>query len=160
MAHWRKLMNNDHLGSWDLEDEKGGFKQVIVTIESFTRKEANLAGHKQDKVFVKFKEFSKQMICNKDNFKRLEKKFGTYDHEQYIGKQVVLGVEKVNSPEGKVDGLRFSSRNVPTQQKKKIKPERFEEAIAAMKAGNFSTDGLKDYELTAEQQKQIDDLKQ
>ena len=131
--HWRNLTNEPYLGAWDLEEDEK-FKTVIVTIEKIFQ--AELVGQmgKQMKSFIKFKEFQKSMVCNKTNFKRLEKRFDSFNPDKFINQQVLLGVEKVDSPEGKVDALRISQRapQVQTQQKKSITDERLDDAIKAI----------------------------
>jgi hypothetical protein len=112
--HWRKLLEkqDDTLGSWDLEVD-GAYVPVVVTIKQFFQGEFKGGGVKEQKVFVRFDEYNKPMVCNTTNFKRLQTKFGSFDPDDYVGKRIILGVEKVKSPEGMVDALRFSIREIP-----------------------------------------------
>jgi hypothetical protein len=160
-THWRSLSDQPHLGSWDLEED-GKFKTVIVTIDRIYSGElANQAG-KQKKTFVKFKEFSKSMVCNTTNFKRLEKRFRTFDFNHFVGQTVILQVEKVDSPQGQVDALRFSAKAPPAQnqapQKKTVTDERLADAIESINSNKMTKDQfLSLYELTADQQKKLDE---
>jgi hypothetical protein len=119
MAHYldRFAASNNNLGSWDLwDDDQKKYFQVEVTIESiFTDEYVGTMG-KENKQFIKFKEYQKSMMYNKTNARRLQKAFNSLDDADYIGKKVVLGVEQVPDPAGgkgsKTDGLRFSSRAI------------------------------------------------
>jgi len=134
-THWRNLSNQPHLGCWDLEED-GQFKTATLTIEKIYQ--AELVGQmgKQQKSFIKFHELQKSMVCNATNFKRLQRLFGTFDFTQYIDKKIILQVENVDSPEGKVDALRVSTRapqtKTATTQKKTLTDVRLEEAIKAI----------------------------
>lgn len=131
--HWRNLTNEPYLGAWDLEEDEK-FIPVIVTIERIYQ--AELVGQmgKQMKSFIKFAEFQKSMVCNKTNFKRLESRFKSFNPEKFINQKVILGVENVDSPEGKVNALRISQRAPVVQkaQKKTITDERLDDAINAI----------------------------
>lgn len=161
--HWRKLFDKDNknLGAWDLETD-GKFTQVVVTIDSFFNDVLVGSMGKENKVFVKLKEFAKPMICNPTNFKRLTKFFDTFDKDQYIGKKIVLGVEKVNSPEGMVDALRFSTRAIPQEQSATLPIiTDFDKALASVSKGSITVDKiLQKYTVTADQLKQLNDAVQ
>ena len=117
MSHWRQMFTDErYLGSYSLEKD-GKYQPVIVTIDNIYVGEFVSNGGKEARPFAKFKEFDKPMVINRTNFKRLEKFFGSFDYKEYIGKQIVLGVEDVKSPEGIVAALRFSTRPVPVQEK-------------------------------------------
>ena len=143
--HWRELTNEPFLGHWDLETD------VIVTIDSITTGEVVGPQGKEDKPLLKFKEYAKPMICNKTNFSRLEKRFKTGDYNGYIGKTVVLGVEKTKSPNGLVDCLRVKSNPPVAPKKETLSDERLAKAIES----KYSTEKLlAKYELTPAQKKQ------
>jgi hypothetical protein len=111
--HWRQNFKDSdkYLGAVDLwDDKKKGYAQLVVTIDKFFVDEMVGSMGKERKVFCKLKEFNKPMVVNVTNFKRLQKLFETVEQDVYLGKPIALGVEKVSSPEGKVDALRFSSR--------------------------------------------------
>ena len=162
--HWRKLFDKDNknLGAWDLEVD-GKFTQVIVTIDSFFQDVLVGSMGKENKVFVKLKEFQKPMICNPTNFKRLSKFFDTFDKDMFLGKQIVLGVEKVNSPEGQVDALRFSTRAIPNQTTATTLPviSDFDKALSSVSKGSITIEKiLAKYTVSAEQLKQLQDAVQ
>ena len=118
MSNWRKLYDQagqqPYLGHWDLE-VNGKFEPKEVIIEKFYVGEFNTAGGKEMKVFASIAGFKKDMVINKKNMKRLGKVFGSDSYEDYIGKPVVLTVEKDFSATDKemVDCLRFSTLPLP-----------------------------------------------
>lgn len=157
MAHWRNLMkDNKYLGAWDLE-VNGKYEQKLVTIDKIYQDTFVGEMGKEDKVFVKLKEFDKPMVCNRSNFKRLETFFGSFDFNDYLNKQIVLSTEKVKSPQGMVDALRFSTRPLPKLPQ--LPDDKLESAVNAVKAGSTSIDKIqKQYSLTAEQLKALQDV--
>lgn len=135
MTHWRKQFfdkDNKNLGHWDLEKD-GKYVPVIVTIERFVKTEIATTAGKEGREAVKLKEFAKPMVMNVSNFKRLENKFQSTNPDDYIGKQVILGVEKVSSPEGKVDALRFSSRPIPEKKLETMTKDEFDKMLLSVK---------------------------
>lgn len=155
MSHWRKLFQDEkYLGAWDLE-VNGQYGAVQVTIEKiFTGEFVSQMG-KENKVFIKLKEYQKPMVLNKTNAGRLQKVFNSFDPNEFINKQVVLGVEKTKSPEGLVDALRFSTRPLPPQQtaaKKPISDGDIPKVIKSIQSGATTLEALQQTrEITAEQ---------
>ena len=146
--HWRQNFKDSdkYLGAVDLwDDKKKSYASVVVTIDKFFVDEMVGSMGKERKVFAKLKEFNKPMVVNVTNFKRLQKLFETVEQDVYLGKPIALGVEKVSSPEGKVDALRFSSRPaqvVQQQSKPTISDDDFPKAIASVKKGATTIDKL------------------
>lgn len=155
MSHWRKLFQDEkYLGAWDLE-VNGQYGSVQVTIEKiFTGEFVSQMG-KENKVFIKLKEYQKPMVLNKTNAGRLQKVFNSFDPNEFINKQVVLGVEKTKSPDGMVDALRFSTRPLPPQQtaaKKPISNGDIPKVIKSIQSGATTLEILQQTrEITAEQ---------
>lgn len=166
MAHYRSRFaeSDKHLGSWDLwDDENKKYFQVEVTVDKFVNDVLVGSMGTEKKVFVKLKEYNKLMVCNVTNFKRLSKLYESVDENDFIGKTVVLGVEKVKSPEGMVDALRFSTRKpVPVVEGLKfISEEAFPRALASVTSGGTPIDKiLAKYSVTEEQLKQLNDAVQ
>ena len=124
MSHWRSMFADEkYLGSHNLEKD-GKYESVIVTIENIYVGDFLSQGGKEKRPFVKLKEFDKPMVLNRTNFKRLEKFFQSFDPQTFVGKQIVLGVETVSSPEGMVPALRFSTRPLPVAQKPELPDEK------------------------------------
>jgi hypothetical protein len=144
---------NKTLGSWDLE-VNGTFESKVVTIERFYQGEVVGSKGKESKQMVKLKEFDKPMVCNVTNFKRLQKFFSTFEPNYYLGKQIVLGVEKARDPSSseQVDALRFSSRPLPQQSKKEIADADIPKVIKSIQSGATTLEALQQTrEITAEQ---------
>jgi hypothetical protein len=147
MAHYRQRFkeSDKHLGAWDLwNDTTKSYGQQTVTIDKFINDVLVGSMGTEKKVFVKFKEHQKLMVINVTNFKRLAKIFDSVEEDVFIGKSVVLGVEKVKSPEGMVDALRFSTRPaVSTSTKAPVSDADFPKALASIAKGALTVDKLK-----------------
>tara|TARA_B100001094_G_C18186488_1_gene804121 strand:- start:2939 stop:3430 length:492 start_codon:yes stop_codon:yes gene_type:complete len=156
--HWRNLMkDNKYLGSWDLE-VNGKYEPRVVTIEKIYQGDFVSEFGKEEKVFLNLKEFDKPMICNRSNFKRLEKFFDTFDFNQYIGKQIVLGTEKVKSPQGMVEALRFSTRPLPKKTKKILTDDMMDKAKESLSNGRSTLKKISaSFDLTDSQLKDLQD---
>jgi len=152
------MKDNKYLGSWDLE-VNGKYEPKTVTIEKIYQDVFVGQMGKEDKVFLIMKEFDKPMVCNRSNFKRLEKFFGTFDYKEYVGKQIVLGTEKVQSPQGMVDALRFSTRPLPKKTKQTLTSEMMDKAKNALESGRTTISKISaTYELSKEQLKDLKDV--
>ncbi len=152
------MKDNKYLGSWDLE-VNGKYEPKTVTIEKIYQDVFVGQMGKEDKVFLIMKEFDKPMVCNRSNFKRLEKFFGTFDYKEYVGKQIVLGTEKVQSPQGIVDALRFSTRPLPKKTKQTLTSDMMDKAKNALESGRTTISKISaTYELSKEQLKDLQDV--
>lgn len=146
MSHWRKQFfdkNEHNLGSWDLwSDETGKFESVVVTIEKYGFTNVVSEQGTDKKPCVYFKEFKKPMPLIVKNFRRLEKKFGSVDPDSYLGKQVLLQVEKEKAFGDVWDVLRFSSREIPahllSKEPKKEAPKQATGGLAEMTETEFT----------------------
>jgi hypothetical protein len=106
-THFKKVINPDFLGSWDLEAD-GGYVNRLVTIKEVGKREAFNGTKKEEVAVVLFHELPKPMVLNSENGKRLKTVIGSHYIEDWIGKQVILGVEKTKAFGEVVDALRFS----------------------------------------------------
>lgn len=160
MSHWRSMFADEkYLGSHNLEKD-GKYESVIVTIENIYVGDFLSQGGKEKRPFVKLKEFDKPMVLNRTNFKRLEKFFQSFDPQTFVGKQIVLGVETVSSPEGMVPALRFSTRPLPVAQKPDLPDAAMPKAIEQVKSkGQSAIAKIEEkYTLTAEQRETLENL--
>lgn len=160
MSHWRSMFADEkYLGSHNLEKD-GKYEPVIVTIENIYVGDFLSQGGKEKRPFVKLKEFDKPMVLNRTNFKRLEKFFQSFDPQTFVGKQIVLGVETVSSPEGMVPALRFSTRPLPVIQKPELPSAAMPKAIEQVKSKGASAIAKieEKYTLTAEQRETLENL--
>jgi hypothetical protein len=145
------MKDNKYLGSWDLE-VNGKYEPTIVTIEKIYQDVMVGEMGKEDKVFIKLKEFEKSMVSNRTNFKRLETFFNSFNPDDYTSKQIVLSVEKVKSPQGMVDALRFSTRPLPKKELPSLPDEKLPVAVESVKSGRTTIEKIqKQYTLTADQ---------
>lgn len=157
--HWRSLFANEEkfIGSWVLEKD-GKFVNQVVHIEKFYQDTLVGSMGKENKVVAKLREFEKPMVINRTNFKRLETLFESFDLDQYLNKPITLQVEKVKSPEGLVNSLRFSTRK-PVQTLPPIKDEDFDKALEAVKKGSTNLEKLQaTRSLTPQQIERIKDV--
>ena len=105
---WKKEINKDYLGSWDLcigadNNEKPVYKEVVATIKKIEKqaipdmegiKKGNTKATK-DELLVWFNELPKPMIVHaKTNFQGLENATATPFIEKWVGKRVCVYVEK------------------------------------------------------------------
>ncbi len=157
-THWRNMMSdNKYLGAWDLE-VNGKYEPRIVTIEKIYQAEFVGEMGKEQKVFIKLKEFTKSMVSNRTNFKRLETFFNSFNPDDYVGKQIVLGTEKVKSPQGMVEALRFSTRPLPKNELPSLPNEKLQVAIDSVRSKATTVAKISgQYKLTADQIKQLKD---
>jgi len=157
-THWRNMMSdNKYLGAWDLE-VNGKYDPRVVTIEKIFQGEFVGEMGKEQKVFIKLKEFTKSMVSNRTNFKRLETFFNSFNPDDYVGKQIVLGTEKVKSPQGMVEALRFSTRPLPKNELPSLPEDKLQVAIDSVKSKATTVAKIVgQYKLTADQLKQLKD---
>lgn len=86
------------------EDLQG--KRVAVTIEEITSEELNFEGRKQRKPVMRFQGKDKSLVVNRTNWNRLADFLGSDDSDDWIGKTIVLGVEKVDFQGKRVPAIR------------------------------------------------------
>ena len=156
MSHWRTMFADEkYLGAYSLEKD-GKYEPVIVTIDNIYVGDFLSQGGKEKRPFAKLKEFEKPMVINRTNFRRLEKFFNSFDPNTYAGKQIVLGVENVSSPDGIVPALRFSTRPIPVAQKPQLPDGALEKAIEGVRSGSQTIEKIeKKYSLTDEQREAL-----
>ena len=128
LTMWKKTINKDYLGSWDLcigadEHDQPIYKEVIATIKDIRQElvtdmekvktNRNLKATKEElskeELLIYFNELDKPMIIHaKTNFNGLQNATGTPFIERWIGKQVCVYVEKGVKAFGTVtDALRI-----------------------------------------------------
>lgn len=113
MAHWKKFMDKNYLGSWDIED-----KDLVLTIKSVgVESVSNPSGKSEEKLVMHFVEDYKPMILNATNCKAIEKVCGTPDIENWVGNKVSIFTTKITAFGEETDALRIRSYR-PVQAKK------------------------------------------
>lgn len=169
MSHYRTWFeaSDKHLGSVNLWDDKSkSYIKTVVTIKEFVQDKLVGSMGEENRIFARFNELPKMMVMNKENGERLSRIFDSVEENDYLGKKIVLGVEKVKSPKGMVDALRFSVRDTmnlskakPTTVKKPFTQEDLEKAIKLIGKGAVTIEKLQEsYGINAEQLKQLQDV--
>lgn len=103
-THWKKLTNPNYLGAYSIENGQ----DIILTIKN-VREETVIGadGKKDDCVVCYFVENVKPMILNSTNMKMITKLYKTPYIEEWAGKQIQIGIEKIKAFGDVVDALRI-----------------------------------------------------
>lgn len=114
-THWKKLTNPNYLGAYSIENGQ----DLILTIK-YVQEEKVIGpdGKKDDCVVCHFSENVKPMILNATNMKTITKLYKTPYIEEWTGKKIQIGIEKVKAFGDVVEALRV--RNIIP----KIEPEK------------------------------------
>ena len=117
MTHWKKLTNPNYIGAYSIEDGK----DLILTID-YVREETVIGadGKKDNCVVCHFKENSKPMILNSTNMKSITKLYKTPFIEDWQGKKIQIGIEKVKAFGEVVEALRVRNIVPKSSTSKKI----------------------------------------
>lgn len=103
MTHWKKLTNPDYLGVYSLEDGQ----DMILTISHVCEETVTGQDGKKEKCVVcHFREKCKPMILNATNMKMISKLYDTPYVEEWPGKKIQVGSERVKAFGEIVDALR------------------------------------------------------
>lgn len=102
-THWKKMVDPNFLGAYSIDDGK----DLILTID-YVRQETVVGadGKKDDCIVCHWKENQKPMILNSTNCKMIQKLLGTPYIEEWNGKKIQIGVEKVKAFGDVVEALR------------------------------------------------------
>lgn len=107
-THWRQIKQTDYLGGHDLSDGQGGFKDIVVTIKKAQKKKvADIHGDTTDELVLEFADGTKPMIMNVTNSRVLTKLLKTAYIEDWAGKEIQIGTEKVKAFGEMHDALRI-----------------------------------------------------
>lgn len=102
-THWKKLTNPNYLGAYSIENGQ----DLVLTIRNVREEKVIGAdGKKDDCVVCYFYENVKPMILNSTNMKTIQKLYKTPYIENWVGKQIQIGVEQVRAFGDIVDALR------------------------------------------------------
>ena len=118
MAKIGEMIESKYLKQSDVHEDS------VVTVEKVGK--ANVAPKGEEAEFkwlIRFTEFSKPMVLNSTNIKRLAKACNSDDTDEWVGKQVVLFVDPdVEFAGNVVGGLRIRSHSKPAASKPAGKP--------------------------------------
>lgn len=102
-THWKNNFDYQYLGGYSIDGE-----DKTLTIKAVkTEKVQGTSGRSEDCMVIYFEEEEKGMICNKTNAKTIQKVHGTPYIEEWTGKRIVLGTEKVTAFGETTDALRI-----------------------------------------------------
>ena len=102
-THWKNNFDYQYLGGYSIEGED----KTLTIKKVVTEKVQGTSGRAEDCMVIYFEEESKGMICNKTNAKTITKVHGTPYIEEWTGKKIVLGTEKVSAFGETTDALRI-----------------------------------------------------
>lgn len=149
-THFKKLRNPDYLGSWDLANDKGEFKNRILTIKDVKKETVHDGRGGEGEVVTVLFHDSKPMIMNSTNLKTISKSLETPYVEDWVGKKIEITVEKVRAFGEVHDALRVvkGSRELTPKHKN------WNPAKKAIVEGNVTLEAIKkQYTLTPENEK-------
>ena len=102
-THWKKLSNTKYMGSWDFEPDE----EKILTIANVGQEEVTSPdGTIEMKRVITFEEDEKPMICNNVNAAAIEGAYSSPYMEDWIGKAIILVVQKVQAFGKLTDAIR------------------------------------------------------
>ncbi len=112
--------NPNYLGSWDLDEQPN--REITLTIEKIIDEEVVTNGKSEKCTVIHWTDKSfKPMIANITNKKTLCKLYKTKETEKFVGKSVIIGIDKVKAFGDIYDALRIRKR-IP-QLATEIKPK-------------------------------------
>lgn len=102
-THWKNFHDYKYLGAYSIDGE-----DLTLTIRSTKEEMVKGQSGREEPCFVcYFEEQEKGMILNKTNAKMIQTVHGTPYVEEWVGKQIVLGTEKVSAFGETADALRI-----------------------------------------------------
>lgn len=110
-THWREIKQTDFLGSHDLNDGSGGFREITATIKQAEKQKVkDINGDDSVELVLTFTDGLKPMILNVTNSRTLAKLFKSSYIEDWAGKAILIGTEKVKAFGEMHDALRIRKR--------------------------------------------------
>ena len=139
LTHWKLMMNNsDYIGAYTFQPGE----EKTLTIRSCGMEQVyNPSENKKETCMViHWMENEKPLIANVTNCKTISKVLETSYTEQWVGKRIVLGVEKVKAFGDVVEAVRVKKKKAaaPIQQAQTIMCADCKKPIAAY--GNMTPD--------------------
>ena len=88
---FRKFMDKNYLGSWDVPDGE----DLVLTIDHVEQNDVKNERGSERKLTIHFAEDYKPLIMNATNCDRITKAYGSPKVEDWVGKRIALTTEKV-----------------------------------------------------------------
>lgn len=139
-THFKKLRNPNYIGSYELMTGDKPI-ELVVTIEKSV-KEMVQNGDKKEEAMVVYLKGQKPMIVNSTNAKAISSATGSPYIEDWVGKKITLYVAQIKAFGEKVDALRVK-KEAPSLPVLNVSHPKWNDAIAALKAGNTTVDKIK-----------------
>lgn len=158
-THWKKLNHPDYIGAYELMDGTEN-KELVVQIKKVSREMITGADGKKEECTVCHLQSHKPMILNATNQKVMAKLFGSPYIEDWAGKKMTLYVARIKAFGDMVDALRVRP-TAPVGTKETALPElspthpKWNDAIAALKAGNTTIEKIVKSYLLSDENKQL-----
>lgn len=106
-THWKKLQNPDYIGAYAFQPGE----EKTVTISTVKRENVTGPdGRSEECTVAHFVEGVKPLILNTTNSKMITKLLKTPYIEEWAGRAIVLGVEKVSAFGERVDAVRVKNK--------------------------------------------------
>ena len=121
-THWKNNFDYTYLGGYSIEDE-----DLELTISEVKNEMVKgQSGRDESCMVIYFEEMDKGMICNKTNAKTITSVHGSPYVEDWPGKKIILGTEKVSAFGETTDALRIRAikpkvKIDPTQAVERLK---------------------------------------
>ena len=109
---YRKFMDKNYLGSWDVPDGE----DLVLTVDKAARDDVKNERGSEKKLTLHFVEDYKPMILNATNSKAISEAVGSTKVEDWSGKRIGIYTTKVTAFGGTTDALRI--RNYPPKETK------------------------------------------
>ena len=149
-THFKKLMNPNYLGSWDLIGKDDTFKSISTTIIKIEKQEVfDGKGGKEDCLVMHLQGY-KPMILNATNVKTIATICKSNFIEDWIGKSINITVEKVKAFGSLHDALRVTA----SKPNMDINHPNFDKIKAAILGNQTTIEKVKErYNVTTEIEK-------
>jgi hypothetical protein len=138
-THFKKLRNPNYIGSWDLADENGNFKDLTVTITGATKEMVHDGKGGQEECSVVYLKGLKPMVANATNLKMIAKVTKSPYIEDWSGKQIILTVKQVKAFGEMHDAIRVKNE-VPVKPAMTSSHANYALVVSAVKSGKTRQD--------------------
>lgn len=115
-THWRKIIDTNYLGSFDLDNGAHGYNEMQVTIKDVKRETVKTQQGSSTELVLHFEGDTKPMILNVTNSKTISKLLKTDYIEEWVGNEILIGVDNVKAFGEVMPAIRVRNR-LPVSQK-------------------------------------------
>jgi hypothetical protein len=146
-THFKKLRNPNYIGSWDLADADGNFKDLTVTIKGAKKEMVHDGKGGQEECSVIELAGLKPMVANATNLKMIAKVLKSPYIEDWTGKQIILTVKQVKAFGEMHDAIRVKNE-LPQKPVLTKDHQSYRLVINAVKGGKTRNDIETKYSVT------------